>query len=130
MNELDKAEEWYRRGIARRQTARSESEYAGYLNDFAWFLATHRSSDKTKTEEALRLAKRCIEIDDDSPNANHIDTLAECFAATGDFASAAEAEAKALQLLPPASPSRPMYEERLKRFKEGSARQQSSGGQR
>jgi tetratricopeptide (TPR) repeat protein len=121
LNELDKAEEWYRRAIARRQTARSEAEYAGYLNDFAWFLATRRSADKSKTEEALRLAKRCLEIEE-TPNPNHIDTLAECFAASGDFASAAEAEAKALQYLPPTSADRPAYEARLKHFQDKSVR--------
>jgi tetratricopeptide (TPR) repeat protein len=128
MNELDKAEDWYRRAIARRQTARSESEFAGYLNDFAWFLATRRAGDKSRVEEALRLAKQCLEIDE-RPNPNRMDTLAECFAASGDFASAADAEARALRLLPLASPDRPAYEERLKHFKERAVRQSSTGDQ-
>jgi tetratricopeptide (TPR) repeat protein len=115
LGELDQAEQWFRRALTRGDTARSVNEYAGYLNDFAWFLATNFKTDKKRVEEALALSLVSNKLLDYS-YPNYLDTLAECFAARGDIELAVKTQRAALDLLPEDSPKRDQYKKRLSEF--------------
>jgi tetratricopeptide (TPR) repeat protein len=89
------AEQWFKAGLKRRATARSEREYAGYQNAFAWFLVTKYPEDKGRMTEALQLSLESNVLTGFA-DAGYLDTLAECFYHIGDMAHAIEmAEAAA-----------------------------------
>ena len=96
LGELDQAESWFRRGLKRQP--RSEVDLAEYLNDFAWFLATHRKEDNTKLKEGLALSQ-LSNLMVKRANPNFLDTLAECQAANGSLDEAIKTEREALALI-------------------------------
>jgi hypothetical protein len=115
LSELDEAERWFRRALDRRATARSEGEYAEYLNNFAWFLATKAKSSEESIREALKISLESnVIVGYRDPN--FLDTLAECQAVSGDLKSAIESSRAALALLPNDSSLRNRYEKRLTEF--------------
>lgn len=115
LREFDTAESWFRRAIARRENARSVPEFAGFLNEFAWFIATRRKGDATKVHEALELSRESNELVKRS-NPNFLDTLAECESVLGNHAAAIAAAREALALIDTTSPVRAEFERRLAEF--------------
>ena len=79
-----------------------------FLNNYAWFLATH----DLHLKRARKLAKKAVKL---SPRAPHIlDTLAEAYHRNGEHARAVKAQKKALGLV--SGTQRKQYEERLAEF--------------
>ena len=115
LGDLKQAEDLFRRALTRRATARSETEYAGYLNELAWFLATKFKEDAARAKESLSLSIQSNQIVRYS-NPNYLDTLAECQAANGDIQSAIKSSRAALSLLPSDSKDRAHYAKRLAEF--------------
>jgi tetratricopeptide (TPR) repeat protein len=116
LGNLKEAENLFRQALLRRATARSELEYAGYLNEFAWFLATKFKGDTQRLKESLPLSLESNKIVGYS-DPNYLDTLAECQAGNGDIKSAIKSAQMALDLVPPESPDRQRYAKRLEEFK-------------
>lgn len=82
---------------------------ANFLNNYAWYLATH---DK-KLKQALKLAKKAVKL---SPKASHIvDTLAEAYRRNGMHGKAVETAKRAVELAT-SDRARRQAEERLKEF--------------
>lgn len=116
MGDLDGAEKWFRLALSRRATIRSQAELARYLNEFAWFLATKRSSDASKLKEALSLSEESNQLVY-RRNANYLDTLAECQARTGNTDGAVKTAEEALGLVSDNAEEKHKYAERLAFFK-------------
>ena len=116
MNQLNDAEMWFRRALARRSDARSQMEYARYLNEFAWFLVTKRPADVPKVNEALKLSVESNQIVGNR-DPNYLDTLAECKAASGDVQGAIVASQEALDLVANGGDEGKKYADRLAYFK-------------
>lgn len=114
--DLDGAEKWFRLALSRRATVRSQTEWARYLNEFAWFLATKRSSDDSKLKEALTLSGESNRVVQ-RRNPNYLDTLAECEARTGDTDAAIKTAEEALNLVSNNPDEKGKYAERLAFFK-------------
>ena len=123
LQQYDSAESWFRKAITKRDSARSLREFAGYLNEFAWFIVTRRKEDSAKVREALAVSREANDLVKRS-DANFLDTLAECEAASGNFGAAVDAARAALALIEPASPERPQYERRLAEFEARARKQQ------
>jgi tetratricopeptide (TPR) repeat protein len=115
LGDLTAAEKWFRSALNKRATARSLGEYAGYLNEFAWFIVTKRSKDAEKLREALALSEESNRLVKFS-EANYLDTLAECQASIGEVALAAKTERQALALVTPGSEDATRYRERIAKF--------------
>ena len=80
------------------------------LNNLAWLLATCEDKRFRDPAQALELARRAAQLQE---SAYILDTLAECYFATGNFALAVQAEQRALALAK-GDPSH--YEAQLRRF--------------
>jgi tetratricopeptide (TPR) repeat protein len=115
LQQFHSAESWFRRALTKRDEARSLREFAGYLNEFAWFIANRRKDDSMKVREALAMSREANELVKRS-DPNFLDTLAECESAAGNHSAAVDAARAALALVGPASPERPEYERRLAEF--------------
>jgi tetratricopeptide (TPR) repeat protein len=116
LNELDEAEKWFRKGITRDSTARSLEEYAGYLNEFAWFLVTHYRTDKNKCKESLGwsyASNKLVNYTDP----NYLDTLAECLNANGQPELASKIEASAVKLTDSGSEDYQKFNKKLQNFR-------------
>jgi tetratricopeptide (TPR) repeat protein len=116
LGDLDAAERWFRLALQRRATARSPVEYARYLNEFAWFLATKRSADKSKAMEALTLSEESNQIVQ-RRNPNYLDTLAECQVLAGKVVEAVKTAEEAQRLVGDNPAELQKYTERLAYFK-------------
>jgi Zn-dependent protease with chaperone function len=81
------------------------------LNNLAWLLASERGTQLYDPPRALILAQKALDI---KPAAYIWDTYAEALFATGQIRKAVEAQEKALAA---ATDNRPLYEERLARFR-------------
>ena len=81
--DLELAEKFFREAIGRKSSARSESEYAEFLNDFAWFVVTERGDEDELLEEALKRSKESNEITSRS-DPGFLDTLAAIHFRRGD----------------------------------------------
>jgi tetratricopeptide (TPR) repeat protein len=90
------AEIWFRRALSRKATVRTQGEYAEYLNDFAWFIATNYPTDSSRMSEALSSSKQAVQITGGT-NANFLDTLSECLRLTGDISNAIVIEQAAVE---------------------------------
>ncbi|NEU08002.1 hypothetical protein GZH53_06725 [Flavihumibacter sp. R14] len=116
LDNLGEAEKWFRKAIDRDPfAARSISEYAEYLNEFAWFLVTRLREDRNKIKEALKLSimsNKLVNYQDP----NFLDTLAECLATNGNEEQAVKVMASALKLVSFDSEERTKYEQRYKEF--------------
>jgi tetratricopeptide (TPR) repeat protein len=112
LNQLDEAEKWFRKAIARDSTVRSLEEYAGYLNEFAWFLVTHYRGDQKKCRESLAWSYASNKIVNYT-DPNYLDTLAECLDATGQPDLAVKMETFAVELTTPDSEDYQKYNKKL-----------------
>ena len=86
----------YRQAIASyREAITSNDQQPSFYNNLAWLLIT--ASDKTCRDpaEALRLAKRAVELDGER-QACFLDTLAEAYYVNGHFRKAVETERQAI----------------------------------
>jgi tetratricopeptide (TPR) repeat protein len=81
------------------------------LNNLAWLYATGKDPELRNPQRALLLAREAARLD---PSAQVLDTLAECYYANGDVASAISTEALALKA---ATENRPYYRKQLSRFR-------------
>lgn len=88
------------------------------LNNLAWLLATCEDKRFRSPARALELARRAAELQE---SAYILDTLAECYFATGNLAEAIQAEKRALAL---AKGDRSQYETQLRRFMQAASRGQ------
>lgn len=67
------------------------------LDGLAWLLATHENADSRDGAEAVRLARRAVELTGEQ-DARLLETLAVASAEAGDFPAAVQAAHKALKL--------------------------------
>ena len=89
-----------------------------FLNNYAWFLATH----DLHLKRALKLAKKAVKL---SPKAPHIlDTLAESYHRNGKHRKAVKTQKKALEFV--SERQRPQYAKRLAEFEAALKESQSS----
>ncbi|MCX8092124.1 MAG: tetratricopeptide repeat protein, partial [Verrucomicrobiae bacterium] len=79
------------------QALRYRADWPEALNNLAWLLATHPNPNLRNGPEALRLAKRAVELAG-HPQPEQLDTLAAAYAEAGDFASAVATAHKALEV--------------------------------
>lgn len=70
-----------------------------YLNEIAWTLATSSDASVRDGPRALAIARRLVGEQEGEPDANLLDTLAAAHAASGDAASAARAQRRAIEIL-------------------------------
>jgi Zn-dependent protease with chaperone function len=80
------------------------------MNNLAWLLATCEDERFRDPARALTLARRAAQLQE---SAYILDTLAECYFATGNLAEAVQAEQRALAL---SKGDRSHYETQLRRF--------------
>jgi tetratricopeptide (TPR) repeat protein len=113
LGEIDSAESWFVRGL--KGKPREGSEYAEYINDYAWFLAIHRAGDNKKVQEALALSELSNALTQRS-NPNFLDTLAECQAVNGKLSEAVSTEREALKLVPDDHTTQQKYASRVTHF--------------
>jgi tetratricopeptide (TPR) repeat protein len=131
----DQAEDWFRRGLKTLSTSVGDVspssvlsawpsktlkiwwEYVPALDEFARFLAKERRSDGKRIEEALSLSLESNRLSEESLP-NPLDTLAECQALNGDFATAVSTARKALKLVPEAHTTHEYFVRRLKYFED------------
>jgi len=90
------------------------------LNNLAWIYATGKNAALRHPRRALLLARKAVRLD---PSARVLDTLAECYYATGDVASAVETETRALAA---ATENHGYYRHQLARFKADEGRPRRS----
>lgn len=82
--------------VVLRAFVRRDASATGIVNNLAWILATYPKESVRNPREALRLAEQ---VNASVPGqANFLDTLAAAQAAVGDFASADETVARALEV--------------------------------
>lgn len=86
-----------------------------WMNSFAWFLATNDRNLERATELAIQATQG------DPKNPAFLDTLAECYFRSKQFARAVEAQKKALELVTNKK-ARKEYEERLRKFEEAASK--------
>ena len=67
------------------------------LNNLAWALATHEIANAPDPTFAVELAERACQ-QSAYKGANHLDTLAACYAAAGRFPDAVQTAQKAIEL--------------------------------
>ncbi|HEY4234769.1 MAG TPA: serine/threonine-protein kinase [Lacipirellulaceae bacterium] len=93
------------------------------LNVIAWTLLTIQPPSLRDPAAALAMAQRAVELNG-GKSSDYLDTLALAYFDNGDPAKAAEVEQKAVDLLTPSRGVRPIFLERLERYK---AAQQTHG---
>lgn len=123
------AEKWYRAGLKRKSTVRMASEYARYLNEFAWFLISKKIKSKATIEEALRYSAESNSIMRFS-DANYLDTLAECLYQSGDKAAAVKAAETVVALSADDTDKLDSAKKRLEEFKTRASGRQASRGKK
>jgi len=116
LNDTVEAEKWFRNGIARDSTARNGYEYAGYLNDFAWFLQGHFRNDTNKLAESLVYSYASNKITNYT-DVNYLDTLIECLIANKEYKSAIKILQLILDQFSVESEDRTKFERRLAEVK-------------
>lgn len=97
------------------EAIRSDPEKSAALNDLAWLLATCPVASLRDGRRAVGLASRACEMTGRGESA-YLDTLAAAHAEAGDFKAAAEAQRKAIGLLPPGDPRSEPYRGRLELY--------------
>lgn len=79
------------------ESLRLRPDWAGPMNDLAWYLATSKNTKYYDPERAIVLAERACELSD-YKKPEFLDTLAVAYAAKGDFSKAIEVSGNALEL--------------------------------
>jgi len=95
-----------------------DAALAGYLNEYAWYWATHPAAEVRNGPEAIENATKACELDN-WQDPRYVDTLAAAYAEVGDFASAIEWQKKAIDLLTEEPRPRSDFEGRLKLYESG-----------
>jgi len=80
-----------------REAVRLETQWVEPLNNLAWLLATDKNADLRDGAEAVRLARRALELSNTN-DWERLDTLAAAEAEAGRFGEAAASERTALAL--------------------------------
>jgi len=119
------AEKWFEAGIKHDSTARSADEFAGYLNEYSWFLVTKYPKDTIRVNKAIAysmVSNKIVQYSDPA----FLDTLAECLAAEGLYKDAVTVSESALQLIDKEDTRYTEYKKRLDDFRSKQTKQGKS----